>query len=177
MNLATKRHHSDDEDDFPPNKQPRSCESTNTDDELDDELDDEAKLARRKEVKQLLCDNYSYYTVWDSFTGMAYNDDPALVCYLVRKWRKGAYQHKNDVELCEHFGCSLASLPMDPVPLWDEESFGSDDEKEEEVKEEEEEEEEEIDWEGPEEPEEYDSGSDDNAWSDDDITPAQNHSL
>ncbi|KAI9243101.1 hypothetical protein BDA99DRAFT_566874 [Phascolomyces articulosus] len=160
MNLATKHHHSDDEDNFPPNKQLCSYESTNTDDEsddeLDDELDDEAKLARRKEVKQLLCDNYSYYTVWDSFTGIAYNDDPVLVCYLARKWRKGAYQYKNDVELCKYFGCSLASLPIDPVPLWDEESFGSDDEKEEEVKEE-------IDWEGPEEPEEYDSSSDDNA--------------
>ncbi|KAI9243176.1 hypothetical protein BDA99DRAFT_566821 [Phascolomyces articulosus] len=127
MNLATKRHYLDDEDDFPPNKQPHSCESTNTDDELDDELDDEAKLAHHKEVKQLLCDNYSHYTEWDSFIGMAYNDDPV---------RKGAYQYKNDIKLYKHFGYSLASLLMDPIPLWDEESFGSDDEKEEEVKEE-----------------------------------------
>ncbi|KAI9243682.1 hypothetical protein BDA99DRAFT_566573 [Phascolomyces articulosus] len=133
-------------------------------------LDDEDNFPSSKQPRSC---NRS--TTTDNESEDELDDDAKLARH---KERKGAYQCKNAIELCKYFGYSLVSLPMDLVPLWDEESFSFNEEEEKgkvkkEEEEEEEEEEDKIDWEGPEEPEEYESSSDDNVWSNDDITPTQ----
>ncbi|KAI9274848.1 hypothetical protein BDA99DRAFT_568969 [Phascolomyces articulosus] len=108
-------------------------------------------------IKPLLKNDPYEPRVWQKFAAGTFDGDPSLVCYLARKWRKGAYTYSPFAKL-QAFGCGGYSQPT-PSFEW----CNDDDDMEE--KNEEEKKEVKI-------PElvEYESSSDDDEWSDEETT-------